>query len=118
MITNLARDGIRFNGQNLNGPYANVVVQRNHISGSGEFGLRAAANVLFEGEETAFNATCNWWGSADGPSGSGPGTGDPVSDLVIFAPWLHSDDLNGRCDPGEPLADEFTIFLPVVMAKP
>ncbi|ULQ53382.1 T9SS type A sorting domain-containing protein [Flavihumibacter fluvii] len=33
------------------------------------------------------NATCNWWGSASGPSGEGPGTGDPVGPNVIFSPW-------------------------------
>ena len=33
------------------------------------------------------NAICNWWGSASGPSGSGPGTGDPVGSNVIFSPW-------------------------------
>jgi hypothetical protein len=33
------------------------------------------------------NATCNWWGSASGPSGAGPGTGDAVSPTVLFSPW-------------------------------
>jgi Secretion system C-terminal sorting domain len=33
------------------------------------------------------NATCNWWGSGSGPSGAGPGTGDPVGPNVIFSPW-------------------------------
>ncbi|GEM_PF-3142808 len=32
----------------------------------------------------------NWWGSADGPSGFGPGSGDPVSDNVEYCPWLDS----------------------------
>ncbi len=118
ILTSLINDGIRFNGQNLDGPYANVVVQRNHISGNGEFGIRATENVLFAGEESAFNATCNWWGSADGPSGSGPGTGDAVSDLVTFNPWLLSADLDGTCDTSGPAADEFVLFLPIVMAEP
>lgn len=33
------------------------------------------------------NATCNWWGSASGPGGTGTGTGDPVGPNVIFSPW-------------------------------
>jgi parallel beta-helix repeat protein len=33
------------------------------------------------------NATCNWWGAADGPGPVGPGSGDKVSTNVIFAPW-------------------------------
>lgn len=36
------------------------------------------------------NATYNWWGSADGPSGVGPGNGDAVSQNVLYDPWLKS----------------------------
>ncbi|MCB8924851.1 MAG: right-handed parallel beta-helix repeat-containing protein [Ardenticatenaceae bacterium] len=118
VLTNLIRDGIRFNGQSLDGPYTNIVVQQNHISGNGEFGLRADSNILFAGDDTAINAACNWWGSADGPSGSGTGTGDAVSDLVTFVPWLLTDDLDGECDSGGPLGNEFTLFLPLVIAEP
>ena len=43
-------------------------------------------------------ATDNWWGSDDGPSGLGPGSGDAVSENVVFAPWTgiasSSDDDN------------------------
>ncbi|MEW5760773.1 MAG: right-handed parallel beta-helix repeat-containing protein, partial [Candidatus Thermoplasmatota archaeon] len=34
------------------------------------------------------NAAYNWWGSVDGPSGEGPGTGDEVNRNVIYYPWL------------------------------
>ncbi|MFH1844702.1 MAG: FG-GAP-like repeat-containing protein, partial [bacterium] len=34
------------------------------------------------------DARGNWWGSASGPSGVGPGTGDAVSDYVLYDPWL------------------------------
>jgi parallel beta-helix repeat protein len=34
------------------------------------------------------NATLNWWGAANGPSGSGPGDGDYVCDYVAYDPWL------------------------------
>ena len=30
----------------------------------------------------------NWWGSKDGPSGVGSGSGDPVGGNVGFTPWL------------------------------
>ena len=32
----------------------------------------------------------NWWGASNGPSGAGSGSGDPVSNDVIFSPWLTS----------------------------
>ncbi len=38
---------------------------------------------------TAFiDATENWWGSANGPSTVGFGSGDKVSTLVTYCPWL------------------------------
>jgi hypothetical protein len=36
---------------------------------------------------TPVDASCNWWGDASGPSGAGPGTGNPVGPNVIFSPW-------------------------------
>jgi parallel beta-helix repeat protein len=40
------------------------------------------------------NATSNWWGAANGPGGSGPGNGDPVSENVDYDPWLTSPNPN------------------------
>ena len=34
------------------------------------------------------DASLNWWGDADGPSGAGAGGGDSVSADVIYSPWL------------------------------
>jgi hypothetical protein len=36
----------------------------------------------------------NWWGSADGPSGEGSGSGDAVSGDVVFKPFLTTE---GSC---------------------
>jgi hypothetical protein len=39
------------------------------------------------------DATLNWWGSANGPSGIGPGDGDSIDvyeATVLFEPWLDS----------------------------
>lgn len=33
------------------------------------------------------DAQNNWWGSAGGPGGEGPGSGDEVSEYVDYAPW-------------------------------
>jgi flagellar hook assembly protein FlgD len=35
-----------------------------------------------------FDARLNYWGASDGPSGSGSGSGEPVSTGALFAPWL------------------------------
>ncbi len=35
-----------------------------------------------------FDARWNWWSDPSGPSGVGPGSGDPVSASVQYDPWL------------------------------
>ena len=68
-------------------PAANqVTVVRNALAGNGDFGVRS-------GPANATTAICNWWGSATGPGGAGPGTGDDVSANVLFAPWLATANL-------------------------
>ena len=39
-------------------------------------------------EADSLNATNNWWGAVDGPSGNGPGSGDGISEGVLFDPFL------------------------------
>jgi hypothetical protein len=36
----------------------------------------------------SIDATANWWGAADGPSGAGAGSGDPVQGAVEFSGFL------------------------------
>ena len=52
---------------------ANVSVRFNDIQGNAFAGLLVRAN-----QTTVLDATCNWWGSASGPSGAGTGTGDAI----------------------------------------
>jgi hypothetical protein len=54
-------------------PPATPVVRFNDIEGNAQAGLRVAPNVT-----TSLAVTCNWWGSASGPSGVGSGSGDAV----------------------------------------
>ncbi|MDX1993757.1 MAG: right-handed parallel beta-helix repeat-containing protein, partial [bacterium] len=72
-------------GVGTDGPLAaglDLSVNNNNLNGNTSFG----AFNDFAGAE--LDATLNWWGSASGPSGEGPGTGDAVSANVEFCPWL------------------------------
>ena len=62
---------------------SNVVVHGNSLAGNTDYGLLVAADSYIG----TVNAEDNWWGSACGPSGMGPGTGSAVSAQVDFAPW-------------------------------
>jgi parallel beta-helix repeat protein len=54
----------------------------NNIEGNASFGM------LVDGASGVVNATDNWWGAGDGPSGVGPGSGDAVTTNVNFSPFL------------------------------
>ena len=70
-------------------PRVSVTVQFNDIEGNAQAGLRVGPNQT----EPGVQASCNWWGSASGPSGLGPGTGDAVlkqgdaAATPAFTPW-------------------------------
>ncbi|MBC7238205.1 MAG: right-handed parallel beta-helix repeat-containing protein, partial [Chloroflexi bacterium] len=76
---------------------ATVYVNANNIYGNWPYGVtnKAAATL---------DATGNWWGAADGPSGEGPGSGDAVSTNVSFANWLAQPQI--ITDPCVPLDDQ------------
>jgi parallel beta-helix repeat protein len=57
-------------------------IRYNNISNNDYYGIR---NI---DSDVDIDAAYNYWGSEDGPSGSGPGGGDNVSDNVIFVPYL------------------------------
>ena len=54
-------------------PPVTPTVRFNDIVGNAFAGLRIGAN-----QTAVIDASCNYWGSADGPSGVGPGGGDAV----------------------------------------
>ena len=68
-------------------PAVSPIVRFNDIEGNAHAGLRVAPNIT-----TQLNASCNWWGSPDGPSGAGPGSGDAIvvdalAPTPMFMPW-------------------------------
>ena len=60
-----------------------TAINRNNISDNSEYGVINQATGTVD-------ATNNWWGATDGPSGQGPGSGDAVSDHVDFSDWATS----------------------------
>ncbi len=90
-----------------NGQYAcydcsnNISASGNQIYDNGTVGNPIADyGVVVNGTPTngfAFNARSNWWGAASGPyhaSLNPDGTGDKVSDHVLFEPWTGMADVS------------------------
>lgn len=72
-----------------------VVINRNSLTGHTVAGVDNSTL----GQSAFVNATCNWWGAANGPASVGTGSGDPVSANVMFSPWLTTSDLvNNPCN--------------------
>lgn len=57
-------------------------INRNDLAANAVNGIANGAS----GTEIA--GECNWYGSASGPSGVGPGTGTAVTSNIDFIPWL------------------------------
>ena len=64
-------------------------INYNNIMGNNEYG------VYFRDYLGTVNAKYNWWNSADGPSGNGPGSGDKIGDESIsYKPWRTEENQN------------------------
>ncbi|MEO6351287.1 MAG: S-layer homology domain-containing protein [Candidatus Limnocylindrales bacterium] len=87
VITGSVGRGVSIAAGGLTEPAA---VIRNDLSNSGTDALRNASAFTLNGQ-------CNWWGAADGPSGAGPGSGEPVTSNVDYTPWLESSVLTAPC---------------------
>lgn len=62
-------------------------IHKNNLFGNKNYGLQNIASIQI-------NATLNWWGNDTGPhhpTDNPGGTGDNVSDNVIFSDWLTSE---------------------------
>lgn len=96
------------NGIYMKNPPDSLLFNNNTISDNSEHGLYVNSaddfmancthnNFYDNGEYGVFNNDDDWidarycyWGSNDGPGGVGPGSGDEVSDYVLFDSWLTS----------------------------
>ncbi|MEA2626349.1 MAG: hypothetical protein QOD06_2394 [Candidatus Binatota bacterium] len=84
------RQGCRFESNEVLGNEAGIiamtaattVVSGNRIAGNG---IGIDGSSISQGWR--YDARGNWWGSASGPGGGGPGSGDLVTSNVDFAPW-------------------------------
>jgi len=78
-----------------------VEIHQNNIAGNTNYGVKVDTASVVE----TVNATCNWWGAADGPSSAGPGSGDSVSSNVDFQPWL-TQAAPSACDYEGPITSD------------
>jgi hypothetical protein len=73
----------------------NASIHENVISGSTEYGIKTWAGNFTTGPAvTSVDATHNYWGSPDGPSGDASGSGDAIYGAIDYAPWY--TDVNLR----------------------
>ncbi len=84
-ITSNVNDGVAV----YDGYPATIFINGNNITGN----TPGVQNYLPE----QVDATCNWWGAANGPGPVGPGLGDEVSVNVTFSPWLNAPAPGGVC---------------------
>ncbi|MFB6146270.1 MAG: beta strand repeat-containing protein [Halobacteriaceae archaeon] len=67
----------------------------------------AHGSVNFDGSgdlsQATVNATRNWWGAADGPSGAVPGSGDKLDSTadVTYEPWLDAPAPGGDLESNQ-----------------
>jgi len=65
-----------------------VVVNFNSLEGNSVYGVENTD------ADVELDATCNWWDALDGPGAVGPGSGDKVSEDVLFDPWCVKVELD------------------------
>jgi|GEM_PF-2014864 len=101
------------------------IVTLNKIVGNVEYGIGVDPAAI----SGTLDATCNWWGSVDGPDADHDfdgtvdyaGGGDAAMGAVIYSPWLGSDPDGDPTTPGVQLTQPLYIIVadvgPVPQAK-
>ncbi len=64
----------------------NIRINNNNIVGNNYSGVNTSLNYK-DGIFEVVDARFDWWGTIDGPGGVGNGSGDSVSENVLFVPW-------------------------------
>ena len=107
-----------------------AVISNNSVSGYQDAGISLTNSELtlydnsFSGNDTyavenltaslTVDARSNWWGDSSGPyhpTANPTGAGDPVSDNVLFNPWLDTPGGTGPDSDGDGLTDFDEIFI-------
>lgn len=87
ITNNVGASGVT--GIHLTSSAENNQIHNNNITGnSAQISAGVYSYGVYKEGGTPVDATNNYWGAADGPSGSGPGSGDSVNDLVTYDPFL------------------------------
>jgi hypothetical protein len=92
IVQNSGTNGINVNDVGF-GPNTNIRAKNNNIQGNNIAGLNIATGAYLVAPRE-LDATNNWWGSPDGPSGAGPGSGDSIElngnppTIIEFIPFL------------------------------
>ncbi len=82
-----------------------VNVHHNVIEGNEEGVISRYPEIQKEDSKPpVVNATNNWWGDPSGPGGEGSGSGDSVSEDVVYSPWLGNEP--GSEDAVQYIVDE------------
>ncbi|HQJ50547.1 MAG TPA: right-handed parallel beta-helix repeat-containing protein [Anaerolineae bacterium] len=70
-----------------------LIAHDNKIAGNSLYGMTNNTGTVVDAEK-------NWWGSACGPSGKGPGSGDAVSADVDYSPWWADEAMTAEASEG------------------
>jgi len=66
---------------------------------------------IYNGGSQVISAEGNWWGSVDGPSGAGPGSGEGVSSRVNYDGWLTDGSVYSYFNAGRSITIYDTAYL-------
>jgi len=76
-----------------------ISINQSEITGNSSYGVSTSGPVV--------DATENWWGTACGPGGEGPGVGNDVTTNVLYSPWW--TDSSGSSSATEGVSGEIIV---------